>query len=148
MLMRIERHPAFQPAFRSIFGLGQDFNGVLDSVLCNEFSPSGNKLPALDVLDQKDATVVFAELPGVTKDQITISLDKDVLTIGGERKPTELPENSGWIRSETLRGKFSRSIKLTHPVKNGEVSAELTNGILRVVLPKAEEARPREITIK
>jgi len=148
MVMRIERVPAFRPSFRSIFDFERDIDNVFDSVLTAGFRPAGDVSPALDIAEQNDATVVVAELPGITKDQISITLDKGLLTISGERKPSDLPENSRWIRSESRRGSFTRSIKLSHPVKTDSVSAELTNGILRVVLPKAEEARPREINIK
>jgi len=146
--MRIERLPYLRPGFRSIFDLERDIDSVLDTVISRRFNPITGTFPALDVAEQNDATVVVAEIPGVAKDQLSIKLDKDVLTIGGERKPTDLPENSRWIRSETNRGRFTRSVQLSHPVKSEEISAELSNGILRVVLPKAENARPREVTIK
>jgi HSP20 family protein len=148
MLMRIERHPGFGPAFRSIFDFEPDFSDVLTAAINRGLNPSRGSLPAVDVLEQNDATVIVAELPGVAKDQIAISMDKDVLTISGERQPVGVPEGSRWTRSESLRGKFSRSVRLSHPVNAEGISAELTHGLLRVLLPKAEEARPREITIK
>jgi HSP20 family protein len=59
-----------------------------------------------------------------------------------------MPEGSGWIRKEIKAGEFSRTIELPHPVKIDAIAAELTDGLLRVVLPKADDARPREITIR
>jgi HSP20 family protein len=70
------------------------------------------------------------------------------LTITGERKPVETKEMSVLVRSEIPRGKFRRSIELPHPVELNGVTAELANGILRMVLPKSPEARPREIAVK
>jgi HSP20 family protein len=148
MVMRIERLPAFRPSFRSIFDLERGIDNMFDSLVAAGFRPVGDATPALDIAEQDDATVVVAELPGVTKDRISITFENDLLTISGERKATDLPDNSRWIRSETRRGSFSRSVRLPHPVKTDAVSAELANGILRVVLPKAEEARPREISIQ
>jgi HSP20 family protein len=71
-----------------------------------------------------------------------------VLTVSGHRKGRVLPENSRWVRSEVPTGTFSRAFELGHPVDEKEIKAELKDGMLRIVLPKAEEARPREITIR
>jgi HSP20 family protein len=76
------------------------------------------------------------------------SLEKDILTITGERKAQGIPEDAKWIRSESVSGKFQRTVELPHPVDPKAITAELKNGILRVTLPKGEEVRPREIAIR
>jgi len=148
MLMRFERFPVLRPSFGTLFNLEKDIDDLLGSVLTGRLGTSASRFPALNVAEYENQSVVLAELPGVSKDQVKISLDDGVLTISGERKMPEVPENSRWIRNETLSGQFSRSIRLPHQVKTEEINAELKNGLLRVTLPKAEEARPREISIK
>jgi HSP20 family protein len=103
--------------------------------------------PALTVAERDEAFEVVAELPGVAKEDVKLSLENDVLTISGTRKANGLPENGRWLRNEIPHGQFARSIRLPRGVKAEEISAELRNGILRVVLPKAEELKPREIKI-
>ncbi len=71
-----------------------------------------------------------------------------VLAISGERKALAIPEGSRAIRNECCGGKFNCEVDLPHEVKSDAITAELTDGVLRIVLPKAEEARPKEIKIK
>jgi HSP20 family protein len=92
--------------------------------------------------------VVVAELPGVKKEDVKVTLQDGVLTVSGERKQKAVPEESRWHRTEIESGEFHRSIELPTAVDAPAVSAELKDGILRIVVPKAEEARPREITVK
>ncbi len=106
------------------------------------------EFPPIDVADYPNETVLLASVPGVTREELKISMDKNVLTLSGERKKPAVPEKGSWIRNESWDGSFSRSIQLPRRIKTDAISAELTNGILRVVLPKAEEARPREIAIR
>jgi HSP20 family protein len=148
MVMRFERFPVLRPAFGSIFDLEKDIDSLFDSFLTRKPSPMVGRYPALDVVEYDNHSIIVAELPGVDKDQVKISLNKGVLTISGERKPTELPEQSKWLRNETEHGQFVRSVTLPHPVKAEDITADMKNGLLRITLPKAEEARPREISIK
>jgi len=84
----------------------------------------------------------------VNKENLKITMADGLLTVSGQRKAQALPENSRWIRNEVTTGSFSRSFEIGHPVNVGEIAAELKDGLLRIVLPKAEEARPREITVR
>jgi HSP20 family protein len=102
----------------------------------------------VDIAEQGDESIVVAELPGVRKEDLKISIQDGQLTISGERRQHQLPENSSWLRNEAWSGEFSRTIQLPHEVKEDGVSAELKNGILRIVLPKAEEVRAREIKVQ
>jgi HSP20 family protein len=102
----------------------------------------------MDVAERGNDTVVVLELPGVKKQDLSITVNDGYLTVSGERKAPETPEKSVSLRSEISRGKFNRSIELPHEVDINGVTAELVNGILQVVLPKSPEARPREIPVK
>lgn len=103
--------------------------------------------PALDVFDDKDNLVVKVELPGLNKDAINISLDKGVLTVSGERKQERETKEGESFRSERYFGKFHRSVTLPTAVDSSKVSAAYKDGILTVELPKAEEAKPKQIAV-
>lgn len=103
--------------------------------------------PALDLYDQKDDFVVTVELPGMKKEDIQISLHDGVLTVSGERKHEFEGEAGKTFRSERYFGKFQRSLTLPALVDSGKVTASYKDGILSVTLPKAEEAKPRQITV-
>lgn len=104
--------------------------------------------PAMDLYEDKDNLVVESELPGMKKDDIEISIHEGALNISGERKEENRPEDSQGFRSERFYGRFHRTIALPKPVEVDKVSASYKDGILRVVLPKAEEAKPRQIEVK
>ena len=101
--------------------------------------------PAVNVYQDKDQFTVVVELPGLKKEEIEISLHDDTLTISGERKREE---SSGQeFLTERLYGKFQRSLTLPTAVDAEKVKASYENGLLQVVLPKAEEAKPKQIEV-
>jgi len=102
--------------------------------------------PALDLYQNNDNVVAVVELPGLRKEDIEISLQDGTLTISGERKEEATQEN-GAARTERFTGKFRRSISLPTRVDANNVSATYKDGILTVTLPKAEEAKPKQIQI-
>lgn len=101
--------------------------------------------PALDVYQDKDQFTVVVELPGLKKEEIEISLHDDTLAISGERKREESSEQE--FLTERLYGKFQRSLTLPTAVDADKVKASYKNGLLQVVLPKAEEAKPKQIEV-
>ena len=103
--------------------------------------------PALDVFDDKDNLVVKVELPGLKKDEINISLHDGVLTISGERKQEHESKEGESFRSERYFGKFQRSVTLPTAVDSNKVAASYKDGVLTVELPKAEEAKPKQIAV-
>jgi len=103
--------------------------------------------PALDVYDEKDSFVVSAELPGMKKEEINISLHDGALTISGERKHERENKEGETFRSERYFGKFQRSVSLPALVDTSKVKASYKDGILTVHLPKAEEAKPKQIEV-
>jgi len=102
--------------------------------------------PALDLYQNNDNIVAVVELPGLRKEDIEISLQDGTLIISGERKDETTPEN-GATRMERYTGKFRRSISLPTRVDANKVNATYKDGILTVTLPKAEEAKPKQIQI-
>ena len=102
--------------------------------------------PALDLFQNNDNIVAVVELPGMRKEDIDISLQDGVLIISGER-PDKTGEENGASRTERSSGKFRRSITLPTQVDVNRVNATYKDGILTVTLPKAEEAKPKQIQI-
>lgn len=105
--------------------------------------------PALDLYQNNDNVVAVVELPGMRKEEIEISLHDGTLTIGGERrKESSTANNEKAERSERYVGKFRRSIALPTRVDANKVIAAYRDGILTVTLPKAEEAKPKQIQVR
>jgi HSP20 family protein len=102
--------------------------------------------PALDLYQNNDNVVAVVELAGMRKEDIEISLHDGTLTISGERTSGSQDGETA-ERSERLSGKFRRSISLPTRVESGKVNATYKDGILTVTLPKAEEAKPKQIRV-
>jgi HSP20 family protein len=104
--------------------------------------------PPVNVWEDENAFDVEAELPGLKQEQLHISVaNRTELTIQGERSADERLKGT-WHRRERGFGKFQRALTLPVPVDPDKVEARLENGVLHLTLPKAEEARPRRITVK
>jgi len=104
--------------------------------------------PAVNIWTNDDYAFVTAEVPGVDPKDIDIALVGGALTISGSRYMEELEENTRYHRQERGYGKFSRSIQLPFNVNAARVEANFKDGILSVNLPKAEEDKPRKISVK
>ncbi len=104
--------------------------------------------PNIEMFDKQDNIVVRAELPGMKRDDINISVTGDTLTISGERKTESSVKGEDYYRSELSYGKFSRSITLPTMVEADKINATYENGILEITLPKSEKVKPRKIQIK
>ncbi len=103
--------------------------------------------PPLELEDEGDNVVVTAELPGVDKDEVELTVLGDTLTIAGEKKlPTE--DGVKYIRHERPHGKFRRLVDLPYSIAQDAIKASYEDGVLRVTLPKAEEAKPRQIAVE
>ncbi len=109
---------------------------------------SQSVFPAANIWQGDDAVAVTAELPGVEPDDIDISIKDNVLTLSGERKAPEVPEDAHWHRNERSYGRFTRAIRLPFAASEDKVEARLANGVLRVVIGRPEEDKPRKIEIK
>ena len=105
-------------------------------------------LPAVDIRETDDALVLTAELPGLTKEDVNITLENNVLTLAGERSFEKESKGETFHRIERSYGAFSRSFTLPANVKTEKVEALFGDGLLQVTLPKVEESKPRKIEIK
>ena len=104
--------------------------------------------PPMDLYEDNNNLVVKAEVPGLKKEEIDITLHEGSLVISGERK-TESQEGDGDAsRSERYFGRFQRALELPKPVDPNKVTATYKDGILTVTLPKTEESKPKQITVK
>jgi len=104
--------------------------------------------PLLNAYDEKDNLVVTAELPGLSKDQVNITFSDGVLTIAGKQEtPTNL-KGMTVVRKERSEGQFEKTLRIPMKINQDGISASFSNGILTVTLPKAEEAKPKTISIE
>src|SRR4030095_6361329 len=103
--------------------------------------------PALDISERKDAYLVTVELPGVKLDDLQITLEDGLLTIQGERHFVNDSSEEQFHRVERSSGAFRRSITLPAHVVADEVNASMEDGVLRILVPKAEEAKPKRIQV-
>jgi len=104
--------------------------------------------PAVDVLDDRDAVKIVAELPGVKPEDVKLSLENSLLTIRGEKKQEAEERTERGHRYERSYGSFERTFMLPSTVDADKISAEYRNGVLTIAVPKAERARPREIPVR
>ena len=110
--------------------------------------PMAGVFPLLNVTEDKESYYIRAELPGIKASELEISVTGDSLSISGERKIPSEDANAKYHRKEREAGKFSRIIGLPSQVDTEKVEANCIDGILKVVLPKAETAKPKQISVK
>ena len=110
--------------------------------------PGAGVFPLTNVTEDKDNYYIRAELPGMKAEELDISITADTLSISGERKIPAEDEKAQYHRREREAGRFSRIVTLPAQVNAGKAEARCADGVLTVVLPKAEEAKPRQITVK
>lgn len=103
--------------------------------------------PAVDIYDQEDAIVIKAELPGLTKEDISIEMKENKLILKGERIEEKEINEENYYRRERSVGSFHRVFTLPTGIDPEKVSANFKDGILKVEIPKAEETKPKRITI-
>jgi HSP20 family protein len=137
--------------------ISRRFNDDIDTMFEGFFRPlrwvdeeaAGEGLaPRLDVVERNNEFVVKAELPGVKKEDIDVSVENGVLTINAEtRSETEEKEGDRVIRQERRYGKYVRSLRLGKAVDEKKVKASYRDGVLELVLPKAEEVKPKKISV-
>lgn len=104
-------------------------------------------VPALDLSETPEAFIVEAAVPGITSDDLNITVENNVLLISGEMREEEERKERNYHRVERRFGSFQRSVALPNTVKADQISAKLENGLLHLEIPKAEEVKPRRITV-
>ncbi len=135
--------------FREMLTLREMMDRMIDEVFERPFGVTfAGQIPAIDMYQTDNEVVVKAALPGVKADDVQINLTGDVLTIKGEIKQEEEQKGRNYHIREQRWGAFERSIILPTAVVAEKAKAEFENGILTITLPKAEEVRPKTITVK
>lgn len=130
-----------------------DFDNMFEGFLrplrwVDEESASESLVPRLDVIEHNDEYVVRTEIPGARKEDIEVAVENGVLTISAETKSeTEEKEGARVIRQERRYGKYLRSLRLDKTVDEKKVAAVYKDGVLELTLPKAEEVKPKKITV-
>jgi HSP20 family protein len=104
--------------------------------------------PPINIWLGDNSVVVTAELPGVTREDVTLNLQEDVLTLEGKREPKLQQENVNWQRRERAYGAFSRAVQLPFRVDADKVQARFNNGVLEIELERLEADRPKKIEIR
>ena len=137
--------------FRELRSLQDEVNRAFSSTFGrrgnNEMMP-GSWSPSVDIFENKDSIILEVELPGLTPDDVNISIENNVLTLHGERRFEKKDEQDNFHRVERSYGSFTRSFTLPPTVSSENVDATFNNGMLRLTLAKREEAKPRKIEIK
>lgn len=113
-----------------------------------EVAVFGEWFPEFDLSETKDALVVKAEVPGISPKDIDISLVDNTLTIKGEKKQDLEEKNEDYHYIGRSYGAFARAIALPREVQGDKVTASYKDGVLKIILPKSQEAKEKEISIK
>lgn len=130
--------------------LRRDINDLFDGNLWlrDRDLLDGGFSPTVDVIEHPDDIEITCDLPGVEKDDVDISITGNVLTIHGEKKGEEEKKDSRVYRKENWYGSFDRKLTLPAYVDQEKVEAEMKNGVLKLTMPKREEAKQKQIPVK
>jgi HSP20 family protein len=147
-LTNYERPNVAWPTFGRLTNLQDDWDRLFESPFGLFESPlTTGRAPALDVQEDKDNYTISVELPGMKREDLSVSLQDGTLTISGERKAEKANQDVEIHRQERFYGKFQRTLTLAAPVAADKVKATYKDGVLTVTLPKIEEAKPKQIDI-
>jgi len=105
-------------------------------------------MPLTDIKEDKDKYFLMLDLPGVSKDEVKVGYNNGQLSISGERKQEKESKDSKFHRVERVFGRYYRSFTLPQKIKEDKIEAEFKDGQLMITVPKAEEAKPKELEIK
>lgn len=141
--MRLVR---WQP-FSEMETLRTQMDRMFDAIAGLERESGNNWTPAIEIQDREDSLIVRAEIPGVEAKDIDIQVAREALSIAGEHRYEKKSEEKGFFRSELRYGSFQRTIPLPVAVENTQAQAEFKDGILKLTLPKAQEAKHKVVKI-
>src|SRR5881409_359814 len=138
--------------FRDLRTLQEEVDRLFSTNLTRGFGGEGIGRgawnPSVDIYENKDHIVLEAELPGMNREDFELSVENNVITLRGERRFEKKDETDNYHRVERSYGSFTRSFTLPNTVSSEGASADYSNGVLRVTLPKREETKARRIEIK
>ena len=138
--------------FRNMATLQDSINRIFDEAVnkSRDYNDEVSKCdwrPIVDIYDTEKSIIINAELPGVTKDSITLDVKENILILKGERKSEEKVRNENYYRKERCFGTFERAFTLPSAIDPAKITANFKDGILKVEIPKPEEKRPKQIKI-
>jgi HSP20 family protein len=142
--------------FRDLLGLQGRMNRLFEDSLRgwshgttadDDWALGGTWAPLVDIYEQEGNLVLKAELPGVDPKDVDIRLENNILTLSGDRKVDSEVKRENYHRVERAYGSFTRSFTLPSVINQEKIQAEFKDGVLKVTLPKREEAKPKQITI-
>jgi len=138
--------------FREMSGLQERMNRLLSDFRTRapfgeEELTQGAWIPAVDIYETKESILLNVELPGVTKEDISLEVKDSTLMLRGEKKLEKDVKEENFHRMERAYGSFTRAFTLPSTVQQDKVKAKFRDGILEIVLPKAEEAKPKQIKV-
>jgi HSP20 family protein len=135
---------------RNLLGLNREVDRFFNSFLTKADHAEVENIvsPSMEVEETDNHFNISFELPGVEKDDLKIEMKEDVLTVSGEKKSQNVVNEKNYHYSERSFGKFKRAIEINSSVVNDKINAEFKNGVLFISLPKAEEAKPKQIEVK
>lgn len=136
----------FDP-FREVAALQNEMGRLLGMFREGNGQADRSWVPALDVWETDDAYVYAFDLPGIPEEKISVEFEDGMLTVSAERERTEKAEGDKFYRYERRFGSFQRTLGLPQGVKDGDISASYSNGVLEVRVAKPEEVKPRKIQI-
>lgn len=148
MLLARNRSLVPAPVFSRMNGLWQDFDRLFMDVLAPDWIGRSAWLPAVEVDETGERIRYVLEVPGIRPEDIDVTVERNVLTISGEKKAERSEENAAYHLTERRYGRFTRSFRLPERVDADAVTAHYENGLLTITLPKVPAARPRQIRIE
>jgi HSP20 family protein len=145
--MAIVRWRPFQDMMNIQDEMNKLFDDFLGRPLMRTEWSEGVWNPSVDVSETKDNVLIKAEMPGLIKDDVKISVQDNMLTLSGEKKQEKEEKETNYHRIESSYGAFSRSFTLPTSVKSDKIKATYKDGVLSITLPKIEEVKAKEIPI-
>jgi HSP20 family protein len=143
--MTIER---WGDPFREVVSLRDAMNSLLQESFVRPLAAAtGHAALAVDVAETDNEFVVHASMPGIKPEDVQITVHGDTVTIRGEQKAQEEQKGKNWLVRERRLGVLQRSLGLTAPIDSNKANAKFEHGVLTLTLPKAEQAKPKQIKI-
>jgi len=130
------------------FDSPRTYDNLIENFFSSDVLPNRCTVPALDIVEKENEIVVNAELPGVKKEDVKITFENNILTLSSEQKPAEVSEKDTVLLKEIRNSGFNRSVKFGYQIDAAKISAEMSDGVLTITLPKTEEAKPKQIEVK
>ena len=137
------------PPMRDLVTMHEEMNRLFDSAFGRPGARAAfDFAPVVDIEETPEQFVIRADLPGVAQKDVKVHVMGDTLTVRGERRQDCSEQDANWLRCERAHGTFERAFTLGSPVKADQVKASYKDGVLEVRVPKAEEAKLREVEVK